>query len=86
MKNGWVRRSVPIACRQGGPHIGIGEKTSGADRCGGEEIGTTRNMGATIIRCDGIRALMIGADTRRTLANYPLVPTLRATAYSASVR
>jgi hypothetical protein len=52
----------------GGPHIGIGQKCSAPIGVGGGEIGATRNMGATITRRDGIIPLMIGGDTRRTLA------------------
>ena len=68
MKNGCVKRSVPLASRKA-------DHTSASLRnvrrrigvCGGE-IGATRNMGATIIRRDGIIPPMIGADTRPTLA------------------
>jgi hypothetical protein len=70
----------------GGPHIGIVEKRSTPIGVGGGEIGATRNRGATIIRRDGIIPPMIGEDAGLTLANYPLVPTLRATAHSASIR
>jgi len=47
---------------QGGSHIGIGEKRSAPIGVGGGEIGATRNMGATIIRRDGIIPPMIGYD------------------------
>jgi hypothetical protein len=86
IKNGFVKRSVPLASRKA-------DRTSASVRngrapigVGGGEIAATRNVGATIIRREGIIPPMIGEDTRRTLANYPLVPTLSATTHSASVR
>jgi len=45
-----VLRSRPA----GGSHIGIAEKRSAPIGVVGGEIGATRNMGATIIKRDGI--------------------------------
>jgi len=53
---------------QGESDIGIGKKRPVPIGVGGGERGATRNMGATIVRRDGIVPLMIGADTRPTLA------------------
>ncbi len=62
------QRSVPNASRRAGPHIDIGEKRPVPIGVVGGEIGASRNMGATIVRRDGIIPPMIGADTRPTRA------------------